>query len=90
MIVLERYQVERISKKISTLGQCEWFRKTYGCTMEVKGKYYLEFNTEKEETFFLLKYSSEINNPSPSAEEEIVTLINNWSLTDDWDIDDEL
>lgn len=70
MITLEAHQIERISKKVSKLGQCEWFRKTYGCTLIVhannyKPAYYLEFKTEKEETFFLLKYSNEINTPYP-------------------------
>lgn len=95
MITLEAHQVERISKKGSILAQCEWFRKTYGCTMEVRGKYFLEFKTEKEESFFLLKYSNEINTPKILDWPEMLELrsvIYSWTLEDeqeDWDIDNQ-
>jgi hypothetical protein len=90
MIRLKKYQVERISKKKNILGQCEWFRRTYGCTMEVRGDYYLEFKTQKEETFFLLKYSNELNNPKEDTWEDIQTdirqLLQSWTFDED-DID---
>lgn len=56
--------------------------------MVVKGKYYLEFKTPQEETFFLLKYSNEINKPDQpfNPEEEIELLLESWSY-DDEDID---
>ena len=91
MIVLEEYQIQRISKKNSIIGQCEWFRNTYGCTMEVMGKYHLEFRTPQEETFFLLKYSNEINTPNRAinTEEEIQNILDMWSQNsdDDWEVD---
>lgn len=89
MIILEEYQIKRISNKRSVLGQCEWFRKTYGCTMEVKGKYHLNFRTPQEETFFLLKYSNEINTPTypPDPEEEIEAVLKSWAQdNNDWDV----
>jgi hypothetical protein len=79
MIRLNRYQFEQICPKKSVLGQCEWFRQTYGCTLIVHGgphsysntgTYELTFLTEKAETFFRIKYATEINStriPSPKS-----------------------
>jgi hypothetical protein len=61
MIVLKKYQFEKICPKRNILGQCDWFRNPYGCTLEVKGDYYLNFATPEEETFFRIKYSDEIS-----------------------------
>ena len=82
MITLQAYQVELISKKTSKIGQCEWFRKTYGCTMRIQGsRYYLEFNTPQEETFFLLKYSNEITQEKPKdVMDHLRTLLGDWTF----------
>ena len=62
MIVLTEEQFSSICPKRYKLGQCEWFRTTYGKSLIiVLDKYYLEFETEKQETFFRLKYSNFIS-----------------------------
>lgn len=60
MITLTRDQFTTISNKRHILSQCEWFRNQYGSPLIIRDKYYLEFKTPKEETFFLLKYSDKL------------------------------
>ena len=62
MIKMTREQFDHICPKHSILGQADWFRTKYGCTLIIHNNnrvatYLLEFKTEKEETFFRLQYS---------------------------------
>lgn len=65
MIILSEEQFDSICPKHNVLGQCDWFREKYGCTLLVnrnfhKNTYKLTFRTEKEETFFRIQYSDVI------------------------------
>lgn len=85
MITLTEEQFSRICPKKYILGQCEWFRNKYGCTLIVhnsgrKQKYHLNFKTDKEETFFRLQYSDIISFiPKWDAEAELMAVIKSWS-----------
>lgn len=85
MIILTAEQFSKICPKQSRMGQCEWFRNKYGCTLIIrnssryKQEYRLEFNTDKEETFFRLQYSDALSfNPKWDAEAELLTVIKSW------------
>lgn len=82
MIVLTKQQFDRICPKKYPLGQCEWFRSTYGCTLEIKGKYYLTFKTEKEETFFVIKYGDIVFQPDIQDDglEILLDTVLQWSI----------
>lgn len=82
MIVLNAEQFSRICPKRHILGQCEWFRNKYGCTLIVhnsgrKQKYHLNFKTDKEETFFRIQYSDIISFKS-NPWDELAEAINAW------------
>lgn len=85
MITLTEEQFLRICPKNGRLAQCEWFRNTYGCTLEIKHTnrhkcfYHLTFKTDKEETFFRLQYSDSISFKSKSNPwDELAEALNSW------------
>ena len=59
-VILTEKQFRTISGKRHKLSQCEWFRKMYGQTLIINERYHLKFNSNKEETFFRLKYAEYI------------------------------
>ena len=87
MIKLTQEQFMQICPKTSRLAQCEWFRSTYGCTLEIrhteryKCAYYLNFKTAKEETFFRLQYSEVLQFTKPNPWEELKAVLQSWLRT---------
>ena len=85
MIVLTSEQFNRICPKQSILGQCEWFRNKYGCTLIINSlpnyrkRYKLTFKTDKEETFFRLQYS-DIIALSRNPWDELKAVIQSWRI----------